>query len=566
MNPSISESGMNLTPQVESSRQNRLTFGAAALVAVFAGGLLLTNFGPTRALTHHEVMFAQPAKEMLATGNWVLPKFAGVPCTHKPPGTNWVLAVTMGITGSDAEWVVRLPSAIAGAMAALLIAAFTARWFGMLTGVVAGVMQATTFYVLQLGRLAECDVFLIAATIGALYTFAVVNVESPRGRSDARWLPWLFYACVTLSFFFKGLVGPVFTLGGCGLYLLVSREMRVLKFLANPIGVAMAVLLPAAWLGLAYSQYPAIVHDQIIHHVGRMQGELQGEKNPLFYLYSIPMILLPWTPYCLAGVVLAARSDWFPRALWRLAICWIVPGLVVLCISEFKSKHYPAPLMAPLIMIGAVSLIRFFQWRQTATWRWHAAAVLSCVVGTVAAAISVVRLQPEGHALMAGMCAALGGGILLMIYFEIRAKLRAELIVMAATTWVLCSGSLYLVARHHDSYEDATALAERANEILADRAPLYVVGLVENQITYYLDSPVVRVDQADELRNTQVGSGPWYVLAPENMRQQLSDSGSVYAVDQCDSIRRHDQPDDRITLFRIDRQLTADAGSLRIYR
>ncbi len=554
------------SPLREASNDHRLTFGATLLVAVFSGGLLLTNLGHTRALTHHEVMFAQPAKEMLATGNWILPKFAGVPCTHKPPGTNWVIAATMAITGSQAEWVVRFPSAVAGVIAALLVAAMAARWFGTLTGVVAGLMQVSTFYVLQLGRLAECDIFLIASTTGALFTFAVANLDSPRGRSNARWLPWLFYFCVTLSFLFKGLVGPVFILGACGLYLLVAREGRILKFLFSPLGITLFLGVTIGWIALAYGQHPAIVHDQIVHHFGRLQGELQGKKNPFFYIYSIPLILLPWTPFCVVGMVWAARSHRFPTAIWRLAICWLIPGLILLSVSAFKSKHYPAPLMPPLTIIGAVMMIRYFTWRQSVSWRWHLGAVAACVVGFSAGVIAIFKTQPEGYVLTAGLIGMLAGAVLLMIYFEYRGRLRAELITVFAATWVIGTGSLFLVANHHDSYRDATTFAERANNLVPGDAPLYVVDLVENQITYYLKSPVVRIDQVDDFDSTQIGGGPWYVLAPESLKRELAAAGRVYALDRCDSIRRYNESDERLTLFRVDRELTVDARAMRIFR
>ncbi len=545
---------------------HRLSFGAALLVVAFAGGLLLPNWGPTRALTHHEVMFAQPAKEMLATGNWILPKFAGVPCTHKPPGMNWAIATTMAITGSQAEWVVRFPAAVAGVIAALLLAVTTARWFGTLTGVVAGLMQVSTYYVLQLGRLAECDILLIASTTGAFFTFAVANVDSPRGRSDARWLPWLFYLCVTLSFLFKGLVGPVFTLGACGLYLLVTRETRILKFLANPLGITVFLTVMSGWLALAYSQYPTILHDQIMHHFGRLQGKMQGSKNPFFYLYSIPLILLPWTPFCLIGAVWAARSDRFPAGLWRLAICWLIPGLILLSVSEFKSKHYPAPLMPPLTMIGAVAMIRYFRWRQSVAGKWHIAGVFAGVVGASAGVIAILATQPEGYALIVGLIVAMGGMVLTMIYFESRGRILPELIAVFAGTWVIGTGGLFLVASHHDSYRDATTLAERANNIVPGDAPLYEVALAENQITYYLKPPVVRVDRIAEFDGSQIGGGPWYVLAPKFLEHQLAASGRVHILDRCDSIRRYNNEDERITLFRVDREITAAAGAMRTFR
>src|SRR5947208_275812 len=85
-----------------------LDWRSAAIVVAFSASLLLPGLGDaTRSMSYHEVLFAQPAKEMLATGNWVLPKIAGVPSTHKPPGTHWMIALVMWLTGSQAAGIVR---------------------------------------------------------------------------------------------------------------------------------------------------------------------------------------------------------------------------------------------------------------------------------------------------------------------------------------------------------------------------------------------------------------------------------------------------------------------------
>jgi len=544
--------------------QYRLTLPAAGLVAIFAATVMLTNLGPTRTLTHHEVLFAQPAKEMLATGNWVVPKFLGVPSTYKPPGTHWVLAATMALTGSQAEWVLRFPSALATIITALLIAAMTARWFGTLTGVVAGLMQVTLYYVLQLGRLAECDIFLITCMTGAFFAFAAGNVESPRGRSNARWLPWLFYTCVGLAYLFKGFVGPAFTLSACGLYLVTRRETRVLRFLLNPIGITILLGCTLGWLAMAYQQYPEIVSDQIENHIGRFQGEMEGGKNPLFYLYTIPLILLPWTPFCLIGLVWAARSERFPHALWQWAVCALIPGLVVLSLSEFKSKHYPAPLLPPLTMIGAVAMIHFFRWRQLASVRWHVVAVVACVVGNLAGITAVLYFQPTDYGLIALLVATIGVAQLLMIYFEYRRRLHSGLVTMFVATWIVCLGALTLVSRDHDSYRDTAILAEHANRIIPSDQPAYIVGLAENQITFYLDSRVQLIDSATELVDHQDFQGSWYVVGTESLQPELALQGRVDVVDRCASIRRCDAPGDRLTLYRVERNLTANHGAPRI--
>jgi 4-amino-4-deoxy-L-arabinose transferase-like glycosyltransferase len=38
---------------------------------------------------------------MLLYGHWIVPMYAGIPRTAKPPGMNWIIAGIMKITGSE---------------------------------------------------------------------------------------------------------------------------------------------------------------------------------------------------------------------------------------------------------------------------------------------------------------------------------------------------------------------------------------------------------------------------------------------------------------------------------
>src|SRR5215212_278101 len=99
------------------------------LIIAYGLSLLLIGLG-VRTLTRHEVLAAYPAKEMLHGGHWIVPMFAGIPRTAKPPGMNWIIAAFMTIFDSDAEWVVRLPSVLAAVALALLLGNFAARFYG----------------------------------------------------------------------------------------------------------------------------------------------------------------------------------------------------------------------------------------------------------------------------------------------------------------------------------------------------------------------------------------------------------------------------------------------------
>ena len=60
-----------------------------------------------------EGRYSEIAREMIETGNWLVPHFWYLPHLDKPPMTYWLVAASMKLFGQN-EWAVRLPVALAG--------------------------------------------------------------------------------------------------------------------------------------------------------------------------------------------------------------------------------------------------------------------------------------------------------------------------------------------------------------------------------------------------------------------------------------------------------------------
>lgn len=541
----------------------RLSGGAAAGIVLFGASLLLGSFllERPRVLSHHEVLFAQPAKEMLHGGKWIVPTVAGVPTMHKPPGTPWLIALTMAVTGRTEGAVVRLPAVVGAIITALLVAALAARWFGKRAGLVAGLMQLTTYYGLRLGRVAEAEILLTACVCGAMGCFMLARLDSPRGRASARWLPWLFYAAAAASFLLKGLIGPVFIFSGCGLFLLVSRDWRGARFFLSPLGIAIFLAGTLGWCVAAYWQHPPFLEAQIQHHFGRLKGDLGGVKDPFFYLYSIPFVALPWTPFIIVAVVRGIRQGKYTQPFWQFAACWMLPGLVLLCLSTFKRDHYLAPLMPPLIMLGSVGVIDFSYRRKRNGPLYFPLVAAGIVLGCAAGVIAIERLQPKGVHEIAALIGLLGICMVATLCLECYRGPAAHLAATFAMVWLVALGALGLVLPYYDSYADQTEFARRANQLVPAGEPVYLVGLKENQITYYLEPHLVRVDNPHDfdarLPSTRDRA---YVVAPRRVGESLSKFGRITALDRCPTVRWYLQDKGPLTLFRFNRPRTETAG------
>jgi 4-amino-4-deoxy-L-arabinose transferase-like glycosyltransferase len=438
--------------------------------------------------------------------------------------------------------------------------------------------------------------------------FAAGAVDGPGARYRARWLPWLFCLLAGLSFLVKGLVGPVFVFGACGLYaawaMVRERDGRPMHFLASPIGVGLFLLPVLAWAVPAFLRCPAYLDDQVLHHFGRMRGEQGGARDPFFYFYSIPLVLLPWTPFVVGGLIAGARQAASgkgvrrpskavavvagpPTALegrrtkrfliwlkgypvpfspfWRLAVCWIVPGLAVLCLSVFKRDHYLAPLMPPLSVAGAVGLVAFVYRRGQRARREFALGAAAIVTGCTAGLAAVMVLTPLGCVELAAVVGVLGAGLLATLCLEHFHSPAAHLAGTFATVWLVAVAVLGCVMPHHDSYREETQFARRVSTLVPEGEPLYLVELYENQVCYYLEPPLVRVDDPGQLAaRVAPGDGDVYLLAGEETGRARAGLGRLEVLDQCPNRRWYLADRGRLTLFRLDRSPTlAATGNTR---
>ena len=71
------------------------------------------NLGNIGLIDETEPIFAETARQMVKTGDWITPYFNGETRFDKPPLIYWLIAISYHLFGIN-EWSVRLPSAISG--------------------------------------------------------------------------------------------------------------------------------------------------------------------------------------------------------------------------------------------------------------------------------------------------------------------------------------------------------------------------------------------------------------------------------------------------------------------
>lgn len=525
-----------------------LTLGQSVLLLLFGVVVLGANLGGSRVLTYHETLFAQPAREMVRSGDWIIPTICGIPSCHKPPMTYWVLAAAMCVFQSESEWVVRLPILLATLATALIIAHCTARWHGRQAGFWAGLVQLSSFYVLMQGRLAESDMLFCLAITSAMIVFAIGTLHA---SSKARFLAWVYYGLIGIAFLIKGPLGIALIGGGSCLFLAWERQKDVLRFLLSPTGWMITAIICVSWPIAAYLKYPAIVDDWYMHNIDRFNGGIGGAKPPLFYFYMTPLMLLPWTPFAIAGLW---HRDAETQPFRRLLLCWFAAGFVLLSLSVWKHKHYLIPLLPPFSVFAGVGLARFRGANSSRFIQAHPllAPCMVIALGMAGSAASWTLLEDIGRPVLV-ILAVLTLGLVLAVVLEAQGRRNLLPGTLVGTTGAVAVSVFFLLMPHFDSYVDQTRFAENINHLLPDDTPLQVVALPENQIVYYLDHPLVREDDSQMFLERAVkANSPMFVLAPEHLVDQLQPHASAQVLMQAPTIRKIMTEKERLTLLRID--------------
>lgn len=540
-----------------------LSLKSLAILLLFGFSILFFHLGNCRTLTLHEVLFAEPAREMIATGNWVLTNFGGVASNHKPPLTHWLIAVSMLVFQSSSEWVVRLSAVMAGMATGLLIAHLACRWHGQKIGLMAGLIQLSTFYTLMQARLAEADMLLAACVAGAMVVFADGVFSTPEGQTDRK-RSLAFYLLAGLSFLVKGPLGPAFIFGGAGLFLLLQRDRKTFSFLVDPVGWILFLATIVAWPLTAYLVQPDILNDWRMHHLDRFAGKLEGgEKFPLFYVAMAPLIMLPWTPCVAFGLWFGYKDGCFRDPRWRFLACWFVAGFALLSSAVWQHKHYLIPIMTPLALIGGYGM-HVMSYRSAAL-RMNRPVLTTVSIALFSSLVGVFLLKTTRQSSIAGIVAVLTGGMLVIEFLNHRdrwgeyTRHALQLGIVFGIAWGAAAIAFVGLLPGHDSYRDQTAFARDANDAVPTDRPLYMVELPENQLAFYLRWPFTRIDDVEKLPaelqariSTSLAAGPVYVVAPVSARPAFEAIGSVQTIVQCRTLRRAMTEADRITLFRLD--------------
>jgi len=166
---------------------------SVAIIALFLI-LYILPLGVRPISIPDESRYGEIPREMIASGDWVVPHLNGLRYFEKPVLGYWLNALSMTLFGENA-FAIRLTSALSAGISALMVF-FLIRRFGggPQAGILGAAVYLTSLLVLALGTLTILDSMLSMFLTGAMASFfSLTKKTSPQNGSHS--LPFsVFFA------------------------------------------------------------------------------------------------------------------------------------------------------------------------------------------------------------------------------------------------------------------------------------------------------------------------------------------------------------------------------------
>ena len=466
-----------------------------------------------------EGRYAEIPREMLVSGDWIMPRFDGLKYFEKPPLQYWATAAAYRLFGVS-EWSSRLWTFSLAFACLPLTYLWTARLYGRASALTALTALALSPYFLIIGHLNLLDAAFTFWLTAAVLGFTLAQTASPGSTPERRWmlLAWAGAALAVLS---KGIVVGVLAGGALIVYTLSTRDGAPWRRLHAGLGLVLFAAITVPWFVAVSLRNPSFPRFFFVHeHFARYLTTVHQRVEPWWYFLPLLLVaVLPWAvpltralaaewrersapaanphvtrPVGNAGVTLSAAKPF--RPLTFLAT-YAAVTLVFFSASGSKLAPYILPMMPAL---AALTGARAGAPRQIARHgaRIGAAFVLLAAAGLLvysARRNSFVPHEAVDWALAGALAALAAAGVSLVRRAgELATVLAAALGASLAWQCLLCEYTVIPPTR------SARDLVRAVRPLVGAQTPLYSVGQYRETVSPYLGRTLQLVGYEGELQ------------------------------------------------------------------
>lgn len=315
-----------------------------------------------------EPRYAQVAREMVISGDFITPHLYGKPWFEKPILYYWLAAQSYRALGIS-EIAARLPSAMSAIILIFTVLTIGWKWRSPQCGIVAALMLASSPMCIAFGRAASMDMLLTAAltlSLGGFYFGLSITrrkgsvTQLQQRESPRRWL-FTAYFSLGVALLAKGPVSLVLVGSILIIFFTLRPETYSWRKLWLLPGGFLSLAVASPWYVLCFQANGWVfIREFVFHHnLARFATDRFQHSQPIwFFLIVIIVGFLPWTfqfgAVCIQDLRRLRRSDRRTSNSDKIFFwLWVIVPLVFFSLSRSKLPGYILPIFPAMALITA---------------------------------------------------------------------------------------------------------------------------------------------------------------------------------------------------------------------
>lgn len=337
---------------------------ALLLIILFFIVAYIIQLGVMPLVSPDETRYAEIPREIIASGNWIVPHFNGIDYFQKPVLGYWLTATSELIFGYN-NFAVRFPSALCTGFTALLIF-FAARKFfpDVIIALLSSLIFLSSGMVFGIGIFAVLDAQTSFFLAGSLISFFLAY------QSEKFFKRFAFLVLCGISaglcFMIKGFLAFAILAVSVAPFLIWEKQWK--RLLTMPwIPMLSALAICAPWSIKIWEKAPNFwPYFTIVEHCNRFfkASVISTDLHPQPFWFLIPAIvagMLPWTLH-LPSIFFGFKDrQIFRKPLIRYCVTWLIFSFIFFSASSGKLATYILPCFPPLAILTACSLYSYME-------------------------------------------------------------------------------------------------------------------------------------------------------------------------------------------------------------
>ena len=494
----------------------------AACIILFTGFLFLFNTGKRDLWAPDEPRYAQVSKEMRDSGNFIVPHLISEPYPDKPPLLFWLINLFSIPFGKITAVSSRLPSAFAGIGCCLAIFYLgKSLYHNTRIALLASLFLATSSKFLWMAHRVAFDVPLtFFVTMAILCFYKGYTARHGRSLTTPPCEEWdkggvkkqerryytLFYIFMALGVLTKGPIGFILPFCIVLTYIILEKDIRVLKETRPWIGGMIFAFIVFTWVYLASIYGGKEYAYQILfkQNVGRFASSFAHKRPFYYYFINFPVNFIPWSVFVPSiAIYLFSKEGRGKIQSISLPVIWFGVIFVFFSIVSGKRDIYVLSLYPAAALITAWFLNEFveqFREKHFKKIGYYPCYILCGVslVLSILLPIVVYKLYPQYTSSTIPFVAILLIGGLVMLRFVRYARIIPFLFTIIFVIFFAFTIGTLKAIPILNQYKSAKEICDNANSVMKPGEKLAMYNFFRDPYLFYTNRNHIEVLRGTE--------------------------------------------------------------------